>query len=86
LVVIEWYPQKNVFVESQINIYSIATISEKWPGYKIEISPLRYMIETSGFFHCTHICSSNISERRSFKIFNRFADMYVQFDPKNWST
>jgi hypothetical protein len=54
---------------------SIATISKKRAGTKIEISPLRYMIETSGFFHYTHICSSNISERISFKIFNRFVDM-----------
>jgi hypothetical protein len=29
---------------------SIATISEKRAGTKIEISPLRYMIDTSGFF------------------------------------
>ncbi len=54
---------------------SIATIVRKTAGTKIEISPLRYMIETSGFFHCTDICSSNIIERKSFKIFNRFADM-----------
>ncbi len=54
---------------------SIATISEKTAGTKMEISPLKYMIETSGFFHYTHICSSNIRERRSFKIFNRFVDM-----------
>jgi hypothetical protein len=44
-------------------------------GTKIEISPLRYMIETSGFFHCAHICNSNIIEKKSFKIFNSFADM-----------
>ncbi len=54
---------------------SIATISEKTAGTKIEISPLRYMIETSGFFLCTHICSSNISERKGFKLFNHFVDM-----------
>jgi hypothetical protein len=32
-------------------------------GTKIEISPLRNMIETSGFFHYTHICNSNKIER-----------------------
>jgi hypothetical protein len=47
----------------------------KTAGTKIEISTLRNIIETSGFFHCTHICSSNISEKRSFKIFHRFLDM-----------
>jgi hypothetical protein len=54
---------------------SIATISEKTAGTKIEISPLRYMIETSVFFHCTHICHSNIIKRGSLDIFNRFVDM-----------
>ncbi len=53
----------------------IAAISEKMAGTKIEISPLRYMIETSGFFHCTHICHSNIIKRGSLDIFNRFVDM-----------
>jgi hypothetical protein len=48
---------------------------QKTAGTKIEISPLRNMIETSGFFHCRHICSTNIRKRRSFSIFNRFLDM-----------
>jgi hypothetical protein len=39
---------------------SMATIVRKMAGPKIEISPLRYMIDPSGFFHCTHICRSNI--------------------------
>jgi hypothetical protein len=54
---------------------SIATMSKKTAGTKFEISTLRNMIETSGFFHCTHICSSKIREKRSFEIFNRFVNM-----------
>jgi hypothetical protein len=37
---------------------SIATLSEKTAGTKFEISTLRNMIETSGFFHCTHIAAA----------------------------
>ncbi len=47
----------------------------KMAGTKIEISPLRNMIETSGFFHCRHICSTNIRKIISYNIFNRFVDM-----------
>jgi len=54
---------------------SIATTHRKRSGIKIEISPLTNMIETSGFFLYTHICSSNVSERRRSDIFNRFLDM-----------
>ncbi len=39
----------------------------KTAGTKIKISPFRYMIETSGFIHYTHICSSYISEREVLK-------------------
>jgi hypothetical protein len=59
-------------------LHILATYSHnfrKTAGTKMEISPLKYMIETYGFFHYTQICSSNISERRSFKIFNGFVDM-----------
>jgi hypothetical protein len=59
---------------------------QKTAGTKTEISPLRYMIEILCFFRCTHICHSNIIKRGSLDIFNRFVDMQVQFDPKNWST
>ncbi len=54
---------------------SIATAHRKRSGIKIEISPLTNMIETSGFFLYTHICSRNVSERRRSDIFNRFLDM-----------
>jgi hypothetical protein len=37
----------------------------KTAGTKTEISPLRYIIETSGFFHCTHIYHSNITKKGS---------------------
>ncbi len=65
---------------------SIATTHRKRSGIKIEISPLTNMIETSGFFLYTHICSSNVTERRRSEIFNPFLDMQVQFYPKNRST
>ncbi len=51
---------QNDLVAHTAGAVSIATISEKTAGTKFEISTLRNMIETSGFFHCTHICSSNI--------------------------
>ncbi len=54
---------------------NIATAHRKRSGIKIEISPLTNMIETSGFFLYTHICNSNVSERRCSDIFNRFLDM-----------
>jgi hypothetical protein len=41
---------------------SIATISEKTAGTKIEITPLRYMIETSVFF-IVHTFAAAISVR-----------------------
>ncbi len=66
---------KTRYTYSTVGAVSIATISKKRAGTKIEITPLRYMIETSSFFLYTHICSSNISERISFEIFNRFVDM-----------
>jgi hypothetical protein len=70
-----FYEDFLLVIDDTAGAVSIATISEKTAGTKMEISPLKYMIETSGFFHYTHICSSNINERRSFKIFNRFVDM-----------
>ncbi len=45
---------------------------QKSAGTKIEISPLKNMIETSSFFHCTLICKMNIWEKRNLENFNRF--------------
>jgi hypothetical protein len=45
-----------LFVVNTAGAVRIATISKKRAGTKIEISPLRYMIETSGFFSLyTHL-------------------------------
>jgi hypothetical protein len=63
------------FQVSTAGAVSIATTHRKRFGIKIEIYPLTNMIETSGFFLYTHICSSNVSERRRSDIFNRFLDM-----------
>ncbi len=43
---------------------SIATLSEKTAGTKFEISTLRNMIETSGFFHCTHLQQQYKGEKK----------------------
>ncbi len=48
---------------------------QKSAGTKIYIFPLKNMIETSGFFHCTLICKGNIWEKRNLEIFNCFIDM-----------
>jgi hypothetical protein len=50
----------HVFLFTAGGTVSIATTDRKRSGTKIDISPLRYMIETSVFFHYTHIYSRNL--------------------------